>query len=143
MIQDLDGTVPRPPHRWRIVALSAATAAASLVLLLAVMLPPEFVSRLPQLASTTPITLGYDMTGTPLHHLRLDLTRDSVCPDGTRLIPPYNLTSDGSRSEIFAVRYVVTGVARAVRVQLVFDQQTSYWTVACGTFETGATRTDR
>ena len=142
MIQDLDGTVPKPAQRWRIAALSAATAAASLVLLLALVLPPEFVTRLSQ-PSPRPFTLGYDMTSTPLHHLRLDLTRDSVCPDGTRLIPPYHLTSDGSRSEIFAVRYVVTGVARAVRVQLVFDEQTSYWIVACGTFATGAPWTDR
>ena len=69
--------------------------------------------------------------------------RDSVCPDGTRSIPPYDLISDGSRSEIFAVKYVVTGVARAVRVQLVFDKQTSYWSVACGTFETGPPWTAR
>lgn len=83
------------------------------------------------------------VVGAPLHHLRLDLTRDSVCADGTRLIPPYDLTSDASSGDIFAVRYVVGGVSRAVPAQLVLDKQSSYWIVACGTVETRAPWTDR
>jgi hypothetical protein len=80
--------------------------------------------------------------GPPLHHLRLDLTRDSVCPDGTRLIPPYDLTRAADTGEIFAVRYVVGGTSRSVPVHLVLDKRTSYWIVTCGTSEV-APWTDR
>ena len=126
--------------------LSAATAAVSLVLFFALVTAQAPVDATPQAASPAPSPRGHEMTvvGTPLHHLRLDLTRDSVCPDGTRLIPPYDLASDASSGEtIFAVRYVVGGVSRAVPAQLVLDKQSSYWIVACGTLETRAPWTDR
>ena len=141
MIQDLDGAVSEPPRRGHVVVLSAATAAVSLVLLFALIAPPARFGAMPQAASPAPSPRGYEMTvvgGPPLHHLRLDLTRDSVCPDGTRLIPPYDLTRSADTGEVFAVRYAVGGVSRAVPAQLVLDKQTSYWIVACGTSETRA-----
>ncbi|HUG05113.1 MAG TPA: hypothetical protein VMQ78_01065 [Candidatus Limnocylindria bacterium] len=141
MIQDLDGAVSEPTRHPHVVALSAATAVVSLVLLFALIAPPAHFGATPQAASLAPSPRGYEMTvvGTPLHHLRLDLTRDSVCPDGTRSIPPYALVSDASSGELlFAMGYVVGGMSRAVQAQLVLDEQTSYWVVACGTFETRA-----
>ena len=146
VIKDLDGAVSEPPRRGHVVVLSAATAAVSLFLLFALIAPTTRFGETPQAASPAPTPRGYEMMvvgGPPLHHLRLDLTRDSVCPDGTRLIPPYDLTRSADAGEIFAVRYVVGGASRAVPVQLVLDKQTSYWIVACGTVETRAPWTDR
>lgn len=145
MIQDLDGAVSEPTRRRHVVVLSSAIAAASLVLLFALIAPPARFGATPQTASPAPSPRGYEMTvvGSPLHHIRLDLTRDSVCPDGTRLIPPYDLVSEASSGELFATRHVVGGMSRAVPAQLVLDKRTSYWIVACGTFETRAPWTDR
>ena len=145
MIQDLDGTVSEPTRRRHVVTLSATTTAVSLVLLFALIGPTTHFGATPQAASPAPSLRSYQMTvvgGPPLSHMRLDLTRDSMCPDGTRLIPPYDLMRSAETGEIFAVRYVVGGANRSVPVQLVLDKQSAYWIVACGTLET-APWTDR
>jgi hypothetical protein len=145
MIQELDGTASEPTRRRHVVTLSAATAAVSLFLLFLLIAPTTRFGATPQADSPAPSKRGYEMKvvgGPPLHHLRLDLTRDSMCPDGTRLIPPYDLMRSADTGEVFAVRYVVGGANRSVPVQLVLDKQSSYWIVACGTFET-APWTDR
>ena len=83
-------------------------------------------------AAAMTVTFG----SSPISQLRLDLTRDSVCSDGTRLIPPYYIAVNASTGDMFAVRSV-GGTTRSVPVRVLADVRTTWLTVTCATPDRG------
>ena len=135
MIQDLDGAVSEPTRRRHVVVLSAATAAVSLVLLIALIAPPTRFGDPTQAASPSPnprASFVMTVVSNPLRNLPLDLTRSSVCPDGSRLAPPYFLTVEAGTGRILAG--VFDGGRRVPHlVTLNLDAGTGKVTVTCAT----------
>jgi hypothetical protein len=134
VIQDIEGATSEPTRRRHVAVLSGAIAAVSLALFLALIAPPSRDTAAPSPAPS-PNTQRLTIVSNPLNQMRLDLTLDSLCPDGTRLIPPYHLAFDEGTGQVFAARYVVGRVTHAVPVTVVVDKRTPYLTVACGTHD--------
>jgi hypothetical protein len=135
MIEDIEGATSEPTRRRPVVLLSALTTFVSLILLAALVVLPPRAGIAPQAASPAPGASAGPVTtfvSNPISQLRIDLTHDSLCPDGTRLIPPYFLAVDGSTGDIFAVRSVV-GTTRSVPVTIVADARTPWLSVTCAT----------
>jgi hypothetical protein len=138
MIEDIEGATSEPARRRHAAVLSAASASIALALLV-VLVGPLRVAMAPAAsprASTGPVTT-VTFSSNPISQLRLDLTRDSLCPDGTRLIPPYFLAVDAGTGAIQAVRFV-GGTSRAVPVRVVPDAVTPWFSVSCGTSDVAA-----
>jgi len=152
VIQDLDGATPEPTRRGHVVALSAAIAAVSLVLLVALVVPPSIPSTSPQApapsASGGPVmTIAsgptmFLLSNTP-SQLRVDLTREILCADRARLNPPYHLAFDLRTGAIVAGRFDDDETRRPVSVTLVFDGGSGWLTVSCATSNVFAPRIDR
>jgi hypothetical protein len=68
----------------------------------------------------------------PLRNLPLDLTRSSVCPDGSRLTPPYFLTVEADTGRILAGVFD-SGSRVSQLVALNLDAGTGKVTVTCAT----------
>jgi hypothetical protein len=132
VIEDIEGATSEPTRRRHVAALSGAMAAVSLALFLALIVPPSREAERPSPEPSPTASVTLTITSNPIRNVRLDLTLDSVCPDGTRLIPPYDLVFGEPSGQVFAVRYVVGRVAHSVPVTVVADKRTPYLTVACG-----------
>ncbi len=135
--------------------LSAAMASVSLVLLAAlVFAPPSRLGTAPHAASpASSASAGPVMTivsgptmffqsNTP-SQLRVDLTREILCAERTRLSPPYHLAFDGRTGAIVAGRFDDDETGRPVSVTLVFDGGTGWLTVSCATSNVSVPRIDR
>jgi hypothetical protein len=136
VIEDLEGATTEWGHRRHVLVLSAASAALSLALLVTLLVPmPRADMPVPAAAPAPSASAQTVMTVTsnPVSQLRLDLTRDSLCPDGTRLIPPYGLAVDAAGEAIFAVRSDGYRWTRAVPVVVVPIKGTSWLMVTCAT----------
>ncbi len=139
VIQDLDGATAEPTRRRHVVALSIATAVASLALLVALYLPPPRFDAPP--VATSPDaspTSGPRMIisrWAPISHMRIDLSRPTVCSDGTRLDPPYLISRDADTGRVFVANHDVLAGGRisAVPVTFRFDVRTGFMTVTCAT----------
>lgn len=135
MIQDLDGATLEPTRRWRVVVLSAATAAVSLVLLVALIGPPMRFGEPPHAASPSPsprASFAMTVASNPLRNLPLDLTRSSVCPDGSLLTPPYHLIVEAGTGRILAGAFQDESRGPHL-VTLNLDAGTGKVTVTCAT----------
>lgn len=134
MIEDLDGTATEPSRRRHVALLSAAVAACSLVLLVVLIGPPTIPSDTPYTASPAPSAAPattVTFSSNPISRLRVDLTHESACPDGTRLIPPYYITVDAETGRMSAARS--DGTDPAVGITLAFDPETGWINVLCAT----------
>jgi hypothetical protein len=138
VIEDIEGATPEPTRRRHVVVLSGAVAIASLVLLLTLVVPapvdtaPHAVSLTPS-ASTGPVM---NFAPNPLSQLRVDLSRTTVCSDGTRLSPPYFLMVDGSSRLISVAQFDArTGeqTRSPVPVTFRFDASSGWMTITCAT----------
>lgn len=120
MILDLDGATSEPSRRWHVAVLSAAVAAASLVLLLVLVAPPTHVDAPAQDASgevvfnvaSLPSPRGSSVRtviSNPFINLPLDLPRWGTCAEGTRWGPQYHLAGDATYGPPFTVVYDRTG----------------------------------
>lgn len=134
MIEDLDGVTAEPSRRRHVAVLSAAVAAFSLVLLVLLVGPPTIPSDTPHAASpaasAAPATT-VTFSSNPISRMRIDLTHEAACSDGTRLIPPYYISVDASTGEMSAAR--LDGTDRAVGITLVFNPETGWINVSCAT----------
>ena len=140
MIEDIEGATSEPVRRGHVLALSSAIAAISFVLLLAIVVVPSRVGTpaqpvAPAAASAAPATT-VTFGSSPISQLRLDLTRDSVCSDGTRLIPPYYIAVNASTGDMSAVRSI-GGTTRSVPVRVLADPRTPWLRVTCATPDSG------
>lgn len=140
MIQDLDGDTPEPTRRWHVVALSAATAALSLVLLIALVMPAPIIDSSQLVASpaasASPGPRMIISSRPPISHMRIDLSRAIVCSDGTRLNPPYWPAVDDSTGRVSVAQFHDRSGERigiSVPVIFRFDARTGYMTVTCAT----------
>lgn len=134
MIEDLEGATTEPSRRRHVALLSAAVAAFSLVLLVVLIGPPGIPSDVPYAASPSrgaaPVTT-VTFSSNPISRMRLDLTHEAACSDGTRLIPPYYISIDADTGRMSAAR--VDGTDRAVGITLVFNPETGWINVSCAT----------
>ncbi len=139
MIEDLEDASFEPTGRPHVTVLSAAVAAASLVLLLALIIAPASrrgaapQAATPATIATTTPTLT--IVSNPINQVRIDLTREIVCADGTRLRPPYQLSF--SFDDGFGAIYGVPsegGTSRSVPVAVVIDARRSRAIVTCDIF---------
>jgi hypothetical protein len=135
VIEDLDGTAAEPSRRRHVAALSAAVAAISIALLLALIVPRSPEAAAPQAAvSPAPspsLSSTLTMSSNPMRNVFVDLTRTSMCPDGMLLAPPYLLAFDDSSGGAFAVQSEPrtrssARTSRAVPVTFVHDRQGRY-----------------
>jgi hypothetical protein len=134
VIEDLDGAATEPSRRWHVALLSAALAAFSLVLLVVLVGPPANLSDTPHAASPAPSAAPattVTFSSNPISRLRIDLTHEAACADGTRLIPPYYISVDAATGGMSAAR--VDGTDRAVGIALVFNPETGWINVSCAT----------
>jgi hypothetical protein len=139
VIEDVEGATLEPTRRGHVVVLSGAVAIASLVLLLALVVPAPVVPT-PQAASPAPSpSAGTVMmfAPNPISRMRVDLSRTTVCSDGTRLQPPYFLSIDGSSpGRVFVTSFDErTGeqIRTAIPVAFRFDARTGWMTITCAT----------
>jgi len=155
VIEDIEGAAPEPTRRRHVAALSAAIATVSLVLLVALVVPTSRVATPPPAASpaagvsagptvrttivSNPITgMRFDagpevrmtIVSNAISGMRVDLTHTSVCADGTRLIPPYDLAFEGVTGRVFAVG---PNLSHSLPVAFRFDARTGWMTVSCAT----------
>jgi len=154
VIVDIEGATSEPTRRRHVVVLSAAMAGVSLVLLFTLVFAPQFhVGTAPLAAAPAPsasagpvktIVSSPTMTiqSNPISQLRVDLSRASVCADGTRLDPPYHLGFAGDAGPIVAGRFD-GGTGRPVSVTLIIDGQPGWLTVSCATSDDFGPRIDR
>jgi hypothetical protein len=134
MIEDIEGATSEPTRRGHVVVLSAAVAAAALVLLVALVVPsrdapPQATSPSP---SAGPSLLVISVASNPLSRLPVDLSRTTVCRDGTWLTPPYFLAFDGRSGQLFAAPFD-NGPRRPVPVTFDLNAATGKVTVRCAT----------
>jgi hypothetical protein len=132
VIEDLDGGVSEPTRRWRVALVSAAIAAASLVLLVVLIAPPIRFGEPPQAASPSPsarASLLMTARSNPLTNLPFDLTHASLCPDGSFLTPPYLLVIEAETGRILAGVFDGNSVPHVVALNL--DAGTGEVTVTC------------
>jgi hypothetical protein len=136
VIEDLDGALSESTRRRHFAVLSAATAAVSLVLFVVLVAPPTHFGEAPQAAPSASARASFLMTArsSPLTNLPLDLTRPSVCPNGSLLTPPYLLVVEAETGRILAG--VFDGNSFPHLVTLQEDAGTGKVTVTCAT-ETG------
>jgi hypothetical protein len=142
VIEDLDGATPEPTRRWHVVALSAVTAALSLVLLMTLFMPARLESppraASPE-ASASPGPRMIISSRAPITHARVDLSRATVCADGTRLNPPYFLSVDEGTGRVsLGHHHDGSGefIGLPVPVIFRFDARTGYMIVTCATDDT-------
>jgi hypothetical protein len=110
VIEDLDGATTEPSRRTHVAVLSAATAAASLVLFYVLVAPPIFDGAPPQAASPSPSqTFVMRVVSNPFHSLPLDLPRSGMCADATKWGPLFHLAADATYGPAFTVVYDRTG----------------------------------
>jgi len=111
VIEDLEGAPSEPTRRWHVLVLSAATAAVSLVLLVALVVPPSITSSAPQApaASASPGPVMMIVSGPtmffqsgPLPGMRVDQSRVSECAEGSLWDPPHYLVLDRNGQVIAA-----------------------------------------
>lgn len=158
MIQDIEGATSEPARRGHVIALSAATAAISLVLLVALVVPLERVSVSPQATSLAPsASAGPMMTivsgstipsGSALPPFRsgtispLGVNTKVVmyCADGSRMDPPYYLVFEGNGNVMTVPLEAST--TRSVPVASV-DRGSGWLTVSCATSDARVPRIDR
>jgi hypothetical protein len=140
VIEDLDGAMPEPTRRWHVVALSAATAALSLVLLIALVMPASLIDSPPlatsPAASASPGPRMIISSRPPISHMRIDLSRAIVCSDGTRLDPPYWPSVDDSTGWVSVGQYHDrSGELIGIPVPVIFrfDARTGFMIVTCAT----------
>lgn len=164
MIQDLEGATTEPTRRHHVAALSAAVAAISFALLLALIVPPSREAAVPQAASHAPST-SPSLTliaSNPRDNVYVDLTRVIMCPDRTwPSAPPYLVAIEASSWGVFALpseprtshsvpvaivvdprtgRQTLSSVpstSRSAPVTYIYDRQGRY-IVACATSDTVA-----
>ncbi|MEO8632410.1 MAG: hypothetical protein ABI466_03560 [Chloroflexota bacterium] len=149
MIIDLDGEAPEPPRRGQVIALSAAAAAISLVLLAAISAPsPTHDAPAQAAAPVAGPTAGTVMTsGSGATRITLDqlsALRDDVtttaCVAGSGSNPSVTLVFDRSGQPIAAYTGGTTGRFIPLRPE--------YWgpfsvTVPCATSDVFAPRINR
>lgn len=134
MIEDLDGALSESARRRHFAVLSAATAAVSLVFFVVLIAPPKLFGEAPEAASPSPSArASFLMTArsSPLTNLPLDLTRSSVCPNGSLLTPPYRLVVEAETGRILAGVFDGNSVPHLVTLQA--DAGTGKVTVTCAT----------
>jgi hypothetical protein len=142
VIEDIEGATPEPTRRRHAVVLSGAVAIASLVLLLTLVVPapvvPARVDTAPAAASpASSESAGTVMMFAPnaISRMRVDLSRTTVCSDGTRLQPPYFLIQS-STGPVFAGQFDErTGaqIRPPIPVAFRFDARTGWMTITCAT----------
>jgi hypothetical protein len=126
VIEDLDCAAPS--RRRHAVALSATIAAVSLALLVVLLTPPApFSAPSPSPRASVVVMVRPN----PLTNLPLDLTRSSVCPDGSFLTPPYVLTVEASTGRILAGVFDGNRIPHFVTLNV--DAGTGKVTVTCAT----------
>lgn len=158
MIEDLEGATVEPARRGHVLALSAATAAISLVLLVALVVPPASVSVTPQLASPYPgastnlvvphiwgptIFLGSNPPFTQSRTSPLDVNVRMVveCADGTRIDRPYYLVFEGN-GQVMAVP-LDARTERSVPIAASVERAPSPLIVSCATSGDRVPQTNR
>jgi hypothetical protein len=142
MIEDIEGATSEPTRCVHVAVMSAATAAVALVLLLALVVPPSRSAAPLQAASpassasstftTTFASSNPLVLSNPAARLPVDLSRTTLCADGTRLMPPYFLVFDATSKQIFAGPFD-DGPRLPVPVTLDLDAGTGKVTVRCTT----------
>jgi hypothetical protein len=146
VIEDIEGAAPEPTRRGHVVALSAAVATASLVLLLTLVVPAprlparadvsQYATSPAPSASTAPVAMFAPNT---ISRMRVDLSRTTLCSDGARIGPPYSISLDGaSPGRVFIVYFDDrTGEQTRAPVPAAFrfDARTGWMTVTCATDE--------
>jgi hypothetical protein len=138
VIEDIEGATSEPTRRLHVVVLSGAVAIASLVLLLALVVPAP-VSTLPLAAAPAPTASAgtvVNFAPNPISQMRVDLSRTTVCSDGTRLSPPYFLMMEGTTRVISVAQFDArTGeqTRSPVPVAFRFDASSGWMTITCAT----------
>jgi hypothetical protein len=156
VIEDLDGGAPEPSRRGHVALLSAAVAAVSLVMLFALIVPPE-LGVAPQAASPLPIDSAapvmtivsgpslvlpwerYSQSGTTAPS-GVNVKVVSECADGSRIDAPYYLVFEGN-GQVIAVP-LDASTARSPQFTPV-DRGSGWLTVSCATSTIRVPRIDR
>jgi hypothetical protein len=142
VIEDLDGATVEPTRRGHMLVLSAATAAISLILLVAIVAPPATVSVVPQRASLSaspgpgpamPIVWGNPPLG-------VNVKVVSECADGRPIDRPYYLVFEGN-GQVMAVP-LDTRTTQVVPFTPL-DRGASRLTASCATSRDRVPRIDR
>lgn len=148
MIEDLDGATLEPSRRRHVAVLSAATAAVSVVLLVALVVPPSSLDATVLTASPAPsasagavvtIVSGPTMFFQLGTSLRVYLPRISECVDEAQADSPY--VSEGNGQVIAAYSSGRTG--RSVPTAPDVYVGTGWLTVSCATSNVSVPRSDR
>ncbi len=139
MIEDIEGATSEPTRRRHVVVLSGAVAVVSLVLLLILVAPAPVVTA-PQADSPTPSESAgsvMNFATNPISRMRVDLSRTTMCSDGTRIGPPYFLSIEASSpGRVFVISFDErTGeqTRSPIPVAFRFDARTGWMTVTCAT----------
>jgi hypothetical protein len=144
VIEDLEGATTEPARRRHVVVLSCAVAVASLVLLLSLVVPapllPARVDTSQYAASRAPSESAGEVMNfvpNPISRMRVELSRTTMCSDGTRIGPPYFLSIEGSSpGRVFVTSFDErTGeqTRSPIPVAFRFDARTGWMTVTCAT----------
>jgi hypothetical protein len=154
VIEDIEGATTEPARRRHVLVLSGAVATVSLVLLLALVVPPPrfdapplvVATRAPAVSGSTIFGAGGSSVVTfptnPLSQQRIDLERVHACIDGTRSNPAFYVLFEAGTGRAVAVSFDGR-TGSPVPVAYLMDTRNGPPSVTCATSESLVPRINR